>query len=429
MPQAVKKSGVGASIGIALIKFGSLPIGLLAAVYFARTLGPDGFGIYSLTISIATIAAIFLGTGFNQFVLRETAQALRFNNDALLHGLLRRVCLGFSLGTVLLCILTVIMYYALRHFEKSVPVSLVFGIIFVAPMLGGIALLTGLLQAMKHPILAQFPNLFLRPTVGLSIAFAIGLVISLSPSSAILAQALGAFFALALSLLFFYRKLPKKVFDVPPRYDDRAWAKALAPFALITLTSSFNNELGIIMLGWLGDTRDVGGLRVAQSVAQLVSFPMIIGNMLLAPQVAVLAKEGNISEMRRKFVISARLAFLAALFIGGPMILWGKEIIHLAFGAEFSDIALKPLVVLVFAQLTNVFFGQTGMYLTMSGNEKETLKGQVLALVFLFLSGLILIPMYGAFGAALSVAIGLITWNAVLGLRLYQKLGIRPTAI
>lgn len=409
------------------MKFGALPISLLTAVYLARTLGPSGFGTYSLAVSLATVAAILLGAGYNQFLLRETAQSLQFGHLGMLHGLLRRMRLIWMSGTALLALLALGIFFVLRAIGHDVPFSLVLGVVLLAPMLGALATLTGLLQALKSPVVAQFSNLFLKPAAGLLIAFAIGLVAHLTALQALIAQALGALSAIVLSAAFFLRKFPKEVWDAPAEYNDRVWAYAFLPFALLTLTSSFNNELGIIMLGWMGEPSEVGGLRAAQSAAQLVSFPLIIGNMLLAPQVAVLSKENNIDEMRRIFVLSARLAFLTALCIGLPMILWGKELINLIFGPEFSDLAFLPLIILVGAQLINVFFGQTGMYLTMSGYEKETLKGQILALVLLFLSALGLIPSFGVIGAALSVAIGLIAWNAVLGWKLYQKLRIRPT--
>ena len=429
MTQSQRRNSVGATLGVAFVKFSALPVSLLTAVYLARTLGPDAFGGYSLAVSLATVAAIFLGSGFNQFLLRETAQNIRFGHLGLLHGLMRRVHLAWFSGTLLLLLIAVGFSLILKSSGHVVPIGLVLGVVLLAPMLGALAILTGLLQALQSPVIAQFSNLFLKPAAGLLIAFAIGHVAHLSALHALIAQALGAFLAIIVSLTFFLQKFPKDVWKTSTEYNDRMWANAFLPFALLTLTSSFNNELGIIMLGWLGEAFEVGGLRAAQSAAQLVSFPLIIGNMLLAPQVAVLSKEGNIDEMRRIFVLSARLALVVALCIGLPMMVWGEELITLIFGPKFSDLAFKPLVILVGAQLINVFFGQTGMYLSMSGYEKETLKGQVLALIFLFLSALVLIPSFGATGAALSVAIGIITWNTVLGWKLYQKLRIRPTAL
>jgi O-antigen/teichoic acid export membrane protein len=424
---AQRRNGVGTSLGVALVKFSALPVSLLTAVYLARSLGPDEFGVYSMTISLATVAAIFLGTGFNQFLLRETAQSIQFGRLGLLHGLLRRVRQIWLCGTFLLMLMAVSFYFTIRASGNVVPVSLVWGVVLLAPMLGALAILTGLLQALKSPVVAQFSNLLLKPAAGLLIAFTIGIVAHLTVLQAVIAQVLGAMLAIILSLFYFSRKCPKDTWTTSAEYNDLTWSHALLPFALLTLASSFNNELGIIMLGWLGEPSEVGGLRAAQSAAQLVSFPQIIGNMLLAPHVAILSKGKNRAEMRRIFVTAARFSFLIGLCIGFPMIVWGEELITLIFGAEFSSLAFKPLIILVGAQLTNVFFGQTGMYLTMSGYEKETLKGQVLALIFLFLSALVLIPSFGAIGAALSVAIGLITWNTVLGWKLYQKLRIRPT--
>jgi O-antigen/teichoic acid export membrane protein len=87
------------------------------------------------------------------------------------------------------------------------------------------------------------------------------------------------------------------------------------------------------------------------------------------------------------------------------------------------------LIILAAGQLINVAFGSVGLFLTMTGYERDTLRGQVIALVVNALAAVILIPPYGAVGAALAVAIGLVTWNAALAISFVQRLGFRPSAL
>lgn len=120
---------------------------------------------------------------------------------------------------------------------------------------------------------------------------------------------------------------------------------------------------------------------------------------------------------------------MIALPIGLVLVYFGKPLIRLAFGEEFTIVSFVPLVLLVGGQLVNVFFGSVGQLLSMSGHEKDTLTGQIVALVVNVIACATLIPFYGVVGAALGVSISIIFWNIILGVLVFKKLKIWPTTI
>jgi O-antigen/teichoic acid export membrane protein len=65
----------------------------------------------------------------------------------------------------------------------------------------------------------------------------------------------------------------------------------------------------------------------------------------------------------------------------------------------------------------------------MTGYERDTLNGQIIALVVNAIAAIILIPQFGALGAACSVTIGLVTWNAALAISFIKRLGFQPSAL
>ncbi|WP_187367480.1 polysaccharide biosynthesis C-terminal domain-containing protein, partial [Haloferax sp. KTX1] len=67
-----------------------------------------------------------------------------------------------------------------------------------------------------------------------------------------------------------------------------------------------------------------------------------------------------------------------------------------------------------------------GLFLTMTGFERETLLGHLAGLIVNVSASLILIPSYGAQGAAYAAAAGLLTWNTVLAFKVYRRLQLRP---
>ncbi len=70
--------GTGArreGLGIAAIKFASMPLGIAVAILLARSLGTDHYGRYAFALSLASSVALLTGGGFSQLLIREIAIA------------------------------------------------------------------------------------------------------------------------------------------------------------------------------------------------------------------------------------------------------------------------------------------------------------------------------------------------------------------
>src|SRR5690606_31133606 len=167
-------------------------------------------------------------------------------------------------------------------------------------------------------------------------------------------------------------------------------------------------------LGFFSTDEQVAAMRVAERGGQFVVMSLTLVNMVIAPYIVRAHRDGDkvlLQNLARK---SARGSFLLALPVAGFLIIGGEPLIRIAFGAEYAAISYWPVVIIVVGQLFNIFFGSVGYFLSMSGYERKTLKGQALAVVINLLLCTVLVPIYGAVGAAVSVAIGVISWNAIL---------------
>jgi O-antigen/teichoic acid export membrane protein len=160
----------------------------------------------------------------------------------------------------------------------------------------------------------------------------------------------------------------------------------------------------------------------------MVALPLGIVNMVIGPHIARAQKANDKDRLQRLSRQSARASLAVALPVALPLIFFGGAIVELVYGQPYRNAARLPLAILSFGQLVNVAFGSVGMFLTMSGFERDTLRGQVVALLINVVSAMVLIPHMGAVGAALAVAIGFVTWNIVLAISLVNRLKIRPSA-
>lgn len=420
---------VRGAMGVGGLKLISLPLNLAVSVLLARALRPEGFGQYAFIMSVVTVLSLPLDQGMRQLITREVASYHHKENWALFRGLVRWAHKWVLLGSLMIsAILGLLAFYHATWEVNDRWTLLLLGLILL-PFLALNALRGANLLGLGYVIYAQIPELLVRPGFHLATAaFLLGLGL-LNPSTAILSQVIGVGCAFLLGAYLLRRRRPPQLKTAAPAYRNTEWARAWVPFTLLVAASLLNNQIGILLLGWLGTDTQVAAMRVADRGAQLVALSLGIVNLVIAPHITRAYQEANQQRLQQLSRQSARAALAVALPFAVPLILFGTPIVGFIFGVEYVEIAVVPLAILATAQLINVIVGSVGMFLMMSGFERDTLIGQVMALVINVIAAIVLIPRYGAEGAACAAAIGLLTWNTVLAIKFIQRLGLRPSAL
>jgi O-antigen/teichoic acid export membrane protein len=96
------------------------------------------------------------------------------------------------------------------------------------------------------------------------------------------------------------------------------------------------------------------------------------------------------------------------------------------YGEEFVE-AYNPMLFLVIGQVVNALCGSVGYLMTMTGNQNNVLYVVSGASILSITLNLILIPVLGATGAAISSATALSAWNIILYIIILKKLKIRAS--
>jgi len=177
------------------------------------------------------------------------------------------------------------------------------------------------------------------------------------------------------------------------------------------------------MLGVLTSASDVGVYNVAVQGALLVSFPLTACNAVLAPNVARLHAQGDHERMQRLLTSATLAVSLASAAAALVLILAGPWLLAGLFGETFTG-GYPALAILAIGQLISAWAGSVGLFLSMTGHEKDTLKGMMVAALLNVALNAVLIPPFGTAGAATATAISLATWNVMLGVLLYRRLGL-----
>ena len=427
--QGLKAQLVRGVLGVGGLKLLSMPLTFGASVLLARGLGPEGFGQYVFVLSLITMLALPVGPGFGQLVTREVAKYQQSKQWSLFHGVLRRSNQWVALATslFLIVVIAVASYYA--KWVATDRWTLVLIASLLLPLLGFNAVRSNALQGLRHVTLAQLPDLLICPAVHLVAAGMLLLVGLLNPITALGAQIAGAGAAFMVGALLLKRRIPNQVRMSIPDYRTEEWAKAIIPFTFLAAVGSLNNQIGILFLGWLGHPEDVAALIIGMSGSALVVLFLALINLVISPHIIKAQQEGDKNKLQMLSRYSSRAALFGALPLGLPLIFYGDPIVHYLYGDEYINSAVLPLAILTAGQLFNVACGSVGLFLTMSGYEKDTLLGQVTAMMASLALAIILIPDYGAVGAASAVTAGLIIWNLVLAWLFKKRLGFMPTVL
>lgn len=184
---------------------------------------------------------------------------------------------------------------------------------------------------------------------------------------------------------------------------------------IVRIAAEGIRRIDIFMLGTLSTALAVADYHVASRLVVLLD----LGRELLQP--AFTARAGRFFAQADRTALSGEygairsISFLLSLVIAAAMVLLAVP--FLALFGDFSS-ALAPLLLLIAGGLVNVGFGPNGHFLKLAGHAAWLLNIRVAMLAMLFVGNIVLIPRFGATGAAAAslVAITLMNlmfWRAI----------------
>ena len=418
------------ALGSVMLKFIGMSLGLLLAVILARTLGPASYGIYAYVFALISLLAIPAQLGLPSLVLRETAKAHATEQWSMMRGLWRWATLAVGLISVLLALLVLLIgSFMFERFTSVQLATFAFGLMLI-PLIAMGNLRGAALRGLRRVVLGQLPELVLRPGI-LILLLIVAMYLTptrLSPSNAMGLHAVAAALSFAIGAIMLWRVRPRELVATPrPEYAMHAWLAAAWPLALVSGMQLINQNTDIIMLGLFCSAEEVGIYKVVVTGASLVVFGLQAITMAIAPHFARLHAQGDRERLQRLVTLSARVVLISSLPVVLVLVFFGDVVLAYVFGKEYISGQI-PLAILAFGQLVNAAMGSVGVLLTMTGNERDAARGVAIAAIVNVILNLILIPLLGMTGAALSGAITLTVWNLVMWRAVHRRLGIESMA-
>jgi O-antigen/teichoic acid export membrane protein len=416
----------GASIA-GVLKAVSAILSFGLSVVLGRILGADAAGVYFLAVTTAMIAATIGRVGLDSAVIRIVADHASANNWAGVGSVYRT---SLAIGLISSCLLATVLYFAsglLAEFvfsDATIATPIRVMAVSVVPLSLSVLVSRALLglSCIRDSIVV----LRILPT-GIALAGTWLLAVQWGVNGAIAAYVIAVTVALVYGWMAWRKALARRSSADQSRKipsPTRELLRSGTPLLIGALLQLVIQVSGTLMLGIWSETSDVSLFAIAWRTAVLISFVLFAVNTIAQPKFAELYARRDMESL----AVTAGKATLLMTVCAAPVFLFflfAPEFVMSAFGSDFASggVALQILSV---GQFVNVAAGSVGVLLVMSGHEREYRNTQIIAACVVLVLNVILIPSYGAVGAAIAAASALIVQNISFGYFVWARLGMLP---
>ncbi len=415
---------ISAAKGSVLLRLVAMVLSLATAVVLARALGPAEYGTYAYVFALVTLLALPAQVGIPTLLVRETARAhaqKEWSNLKTLWRWATRTILGTSLAIT--AILALILWgssdHATNTWRTAVSAVLLIPLIALGNARGAA------LRGLRRIVSGQLPEAILRPgffLLFISAAWMAGL--KLTAATAMSWHVLAAACGFLIGAIILFKARPNEMINAQLDHGcTSGWLKAAVPLAAIGGLQTVGNQTGIVLLGLMGTHAEVAMYKVAASAATLAVFGLQTANSVVGPHFAGQFALGDTRRIQRLAAAGAIASSALTIPVVAAFVLCGPWLLHMVYGEGYEG-AYGPLLILCAGQMVNALFGSVGLLLNMTGYERIAARWLAIAAICNILGGVVLIPRFGMYGAAIAACASVVIWNVAYWWMARKLLGV-----
>ena len=404
-------------LSLSVAEIANKGIALVTMAYLARVIQPEGFGIIGWANALVVYFVFLVDLGFNVIGPREIAKFPEKIKD--LVNSITSIKISFSL--ILYLILAVLVFFMNKPIEVKIVV-LISGLNIFANSI----LFNWVFQGIeKMEIIA-----IRQVTTSLLNLFGIFILVH-SPADVIIAMSvtIGSMLINSIWMLFYYIKLYG---GIKFKYDFSLWKELLAsslPVALTMFITILYNNLSMFLLGLMRSDYEVG---IYSAAFRVLAFALVPTGILQNAFIPQLARSSSIQEKHKfteKYVL---FTFIFGAIITAGFFTFSDYIVNVGFGYKFADSSLILKLLMVTGILAFMNVSYSAPLLSWKYERKIFWAMGVGGIVNISLN-IILIPYYGAVGAAIAaistefavfIGLSIIMYSAIQKLYLISLLKV-----
>ena len=363
----------------------------LLAVYLARKLGAGGYGTFIFATGAAVLGGLTADFGWPNVVNREIPQHQRDQNWGLLRGLLQTsdrfiLLLGTVLAGVMLICAELIPHLALG-FQGAA--------LLVVPM-AFIQMRQQELAAVNYATI----GMLLDQGMAATIVLGVNMMYPMDVMGLVATYALATTALVLCGSALCRSRLPPQAREAVPQYTIQRWLGASAAMFGALLPRMLVTRFDVLLVAPFAGVAEAGLFGAALRLTLLMTFPQYILQTLVLPRFSRAFASGDHARVRRLLMGSLAFATATTLPIILPIVIIPGAIMRLFFGDEF--VAGGPtLFWLGFGQFAIAASIPLAAMIGMGGDQRALGRQGLVILALTFAVGWLIIPRYGALGAAL----------------------------
>jgi len=416
-----------ASTGPFALKIIGMGLAYAFTILLTRKYGASAFGLYALALVVMSITSMISRLGVDTAAVKMLPSFFKLKHEGKSIGFYIR---GGALVLSLSILFSIFLYFSADFVSQN---------IFDKPKLGAyiqlfaIAVLpfsitqyhSEVLRGLGFPSLQVLFKSVLLPAVGVGV---LGVAYFMDRMD----LAISLIYVIAISVVclisfgfIFWAMRSTKALTLSKESNEsvsyREIFKLSLPMFFFASTMMMAEWVNTIMLGMLADEADVGVYRVIVRISTLNILVLTAINTVIAPRIAGLFAQGNTHALKDEVIKATKLIFWLSLPVQIFLFVFGGWLLGI-FGKGF-DTGLVPLYVVLVGQLVNSATGPVGQVLNMTNGQVFLSWMSILRVIFIIIMNLILIPLYGLLGVAISILASKFLMNLINVIKVKQLHG------
>lgn len=404
--------------GAGIIFFGTIVSVILKyafELFLARNLGPELFGVFFLGFTIFKILERISVFGLHNGLIRYVSIYLGNNDRKRLKGAILLSIIVVSITSIIISSIVVplsgIISEKIFNDIRLAPVLTIFSLVLIFNAITEMMMSsTQGFQLMKYKTIVR---MLLEP--GLRLVFAIVFIMA---GWSLVGAAFAYVFSLLAGVLLAFILL-KKVFPPiadrgsPYKFEVKKILGFSWPLAFVGFFNVIILQINTIMLGYYSNSQDVGVFGAVQRTSLVIQVILISFGAIFGPMIADLYNRDQLKKLEGLYKIVTSWIFMLSLPLFLIFVFFSREVLGI-WGNEYAG-GWISLIIVCTAMLFNCAVGPVKGLIMMTGRSRLNLLNDGAAFVITITLNILLIPIYGVLGAAISFAAAIFIVN-IMGL-------------
>ena len=420
--QLLRRDVTRGVVGTILLKVGS---GALAFALFslaARTMSPDGFGIFATWLSIAQIASVVGLVGQESLLVRFLNEYQVDNRPDLTKGVLLS-----SLKISAVAMLIAIGAVALVAKMRGDWWLLILAVSAFTAVNAGLMLGSQVARSLVSILMGEGNReFFWRVSVVLFLLVVMTGHRLLDPAELIAVMTIAMSVGLGAQIVAVARALPDFRSTAASSETSR-WRSSALHFWVASILEAANQYFDVILVYWMLDPTTAGIYFAASRLANIFAMLSAALYSFGARRLPSLYFSKNHQEFERTLRLMAEVTALSV--VGGLLLIWigGPHLLNL-FGPHFAA-QHWVLIALAIGTAFQAAGGPSAAILQLTGHERIYVPVVAANVALRLIGFLVLIPWLGVLGAAISATVSLALATIALNILCRRRTGVDPSIL